>query len=79
MSECIIPMKSPTAAKRAQRALSASGIKTQLVSIDPTLTRRGCAFGLSLACRESSRGTEVLDRRGITHGEVIGGYGSGIS
>lgn len=79
MSECIIPMKSPTAAKRAQRALSAAGIRAQLVSIDPTLTRRGCAFGLSLACRESGQGAELLDRRGITHGEIIGGYGSGIS
>lgn len=79
MAECIIPIKSATLAKKAQRALWNVGIRSEFVSVDPSVTRRGCSFGLSLACRDSTRGAEVLEKRNITHGDIIGGYGGDIS
>lgn len=37
---------SMTAAIKAQRALAASGIAAEIVSLSPRETRRGCAYGV---------------------------------
>ena len=77
MAECIIPMKSVTYAEKAKRTASAGGIGAEIVNIDPTVTRRGCAYGLAVSCGETDRLTRLLDRRGIPYGEVMGGYHGG--
>ena len=37
---------SMTAAIKAQRALAASGIAVEIISLSPGETRRGCAYGI---------------------------------
>lgn len=73
MSECIIPIKSPTLSKKAQRILAHDGISAELIGIDPSITKRGCAYALSIECGAAARASDILKRRGITFGEVIGG------
>ena len=72
MNECIIAMKSQTLMKRANRALSGAGIRCEGVSIDPSVTKRGCGYGIAVSCRDAERAAAILDRKHITHGEVIG-------
>ena len=73
MSNCIIAMQSATTAKKAERALAAVRIPCQTVSIDPTVTKRGCGYGVSVGCSFLSDAVRVLERKNISHGEVIGG------
>ncbi len=73
MKDCIITMKSRTAAERGRRMQPGAAV----VSLDPGVTRNGCAFGLRLACSEVPRMKAALERQGIPYGEVIGGYGAG--
>ena len=74
MKDCIIAMRSITLANKAERALRAAGIKTELVSVEPSLTKRGCSYGLNVSCDLVDESEKLLDRRGIGHGEVIGRY-----
>lgn len=72
MSNCIIAMKSVTLAKKAERTLGSNGIRTEVVSIEPSLTKRGCGYGLNLSCRDTEKALELMRRKHITYGETLG-------
>ena len=69
---CIITFKTMTAAQRARHALSSSGIRSEVVNIDPNITKRGCTFALSLASADRDRAVNLLRMRNISFGEVHG-------
>ena len=73
MSDCIVAMKSRTAAERAKR-LAARRQDISVVSIDPSVTRGGCSVGLRLNCAEVPRLLREMERQGIEHGETIGAW-----
>ncbi|MBQ4067502.1 MAG: DUF3343 domain-containing protein [Clostridia bacterium] len=70
---CIATMKTVTAAHRAQRALAAGGIEAQVVSLDSTLTRHGCAYGISYPCKMGREAERIMARSRIGYGQIIGG------
>lgn len=72
MSDCIIPMRTRTAAEKARRAAAITKIPAEIVSVDPSVTRHGCSVGLRLNCADVNFLTEQLDKRGIVYGDVIG-------
>ena len=73
MSECIITMKSVTYAEKAKRAAHSVGLQVEIVSVDPSVTKRGCSYGISLPCRDASDLIRLLERKKIPYGEIIGG------
>ncbi len=75
MSECMITMKSVTYAEKAKKAARSAGIVGQIVSIDPSITKRGCAYGISLPCADVAGMIALLERRKIPYGEVLGERG----
>lgn len=75
MADCVIGMKSPTAAEKARRIAASEKIRAEVVSVDPSVTKRGCSLGLRLSCADAERLTEILDRRNISYGDVIGRSG----
>lgn len=75
MPDCIIAMKTRTAAERARRAAALERIDTQIVSIDPSVTGHGCSVGLRLGCGDVDRTVALLDKRSISYGDVIGRSG----
>lgn len=72
MPDCILAMKTRTAAEKARRAAAFARISAEVVSVDPSVTRRGCSVGLRLNCAEVDDLTELLDKKGIVYGDVIG-------
>lgn len=72
MKDCILAMKTQTAAERARRIAVMEKISAEVVSIDPSVTRRGCSIGIRLPCAQVSELQEMLDRRKIPYGDVIG-------
>lgn len=75
MADCIIGMRSQTAAERARRAASGEKLRAEVVSVDPSVTKRGCSLGLRVNCSDVQRITEMLDKRNIPYGDVIGRSG----
>lgn len=72
MSDCIIAMKTRTAAEKARRAAIAEKIGAEIVSVDPSVTRHGCSFGLRLACSDIESATHLFDKKRITYGDIVG-------
>lgn len=70
---CIVTMKTMTHALRAKSVLSAKGISSDVIHLDPSVTARGCAYGVSFSCGDSDTVRRVLDGKEIAYGEWIGG------
>ena len=70
---CIAAMRNMTAAIKGRNALEAAGIRCTIVSLEHTLTKRGCAYGLSFACAYLEKAKSVLSSRRINYGEILGG------
>jgi len=71
--DCIIAVKSQTYASRGGRILHNAGIPHDIVSIDPSFTRHGCAYGLRVAANRCSEARAVLKKHGFSYGDIIGG------
>lgn len=69
---CIISMKTMTAALRGQRVLLERGIRSEIVSLDASLTKNGCAYGLQFMCRDVSSVERILRDSRINYGEILG-------
>ena len=62
-----------THAVKARRVLAASGIQCEIVNIDSSVTKRGCAYGVTFPCEMKNRVQSVLRRYDLDYGEIIGG------
>ncbi len=70
---CISAKKSMTHAVKARRVLTAAGIPCDIVNIDSSVTRRGCAYGVSFPCELTDKVQSILHRYDLDYGEIIGG------
>jgi hypothetical protein len=70
---CVLTMKSMTNALRAKGVLQSRGIIADVMHLDPSVTARGCAYGIAFACSETDGLRRILDDKGIEYGEWIGG------
>lgn len=57
----------------AKSVLARAGISSSVVSVDPTVTRRGCSFGVSISCADRNRAELSLKRARIQYGDILGG------
>lgn len=72
MADCVIGMKSQFLAEKARRTALMERIGAEIVSIDPSVTKRGCSIGIRLNCSDVERFKSILDRRKIAYGDIIG-------
>jgi tRNA threonylcarbamoyladenosine modification (KEOPS) complex Pcc1 subunit len=73
MAECVISVKSNTVAERVRRLAAAERIRSEIVSVAPKLTKRGCSVGLRLPCEDVAALKRILEKRKITYGDIFGG------
>lgn len=64
-----------TAAMKAHSALTSSGIGSKIVKLDPSMTRRGCAYGIEYSCSEHKSVRLTLSNSGINVTSYIKGGG----
>ena len=62
-----------TAALRAERVLRDGRIHGEVISIEPSLTKRGCAYGITVNLQDCGKAEALLRKRHVTFGEVIHG------
>lgn len=65
MNICIATIPSMNICIKAQKALADNKIFCKIISIDPKLTKRGCAYGIEFSCSEEKNVKSVLRRVGI--------------
>lgn len=57
---CRAALGAMSAAIRAERVLLDAGISAQVVALERTETKRGCAFGVEFSCAEEARARAAL-------------------
>ena len=65
MNICIATIPSINICIKAQKALADNKIFCKIISIDPKLTKRGCAYGIEFSCSEEKNVKSILRRVGI--------------
>lgn len=71
MNICIATIPSMNICIKAQRALSENMIYCKIISVDPKLTKRGCAYGIEFSCSDERTVKSVLRRIGIRPSQFI--------
>ena len=71
MKICIAAISSLNISIKAQKSLAGSGIFSKIVSLEPSATRRGCAYGLEFPCSEEITVKSILRRAGVFPTEFI--------
>ena len=61
-----------THAQKAKQILGSERIRCEIVSLDPTVTRHGCGFGIAYDCLDQPRVAAILKRNGLGYGDTIG-------
>lgn len=70
---CIATMSSMTHAMRAQKALAGAAIRSEVIKLDSSLTKKGCSYGLSFQCAHLSNVRAVLSNARISVRQYING------
>lgn len=68
---CIFTCRSMTVALRAERVLRDGRITGEVITIEPSLTKRGCAYGITVEKSNCERAEKLLRKRHVPFGEVI--------
>ena len=71
MNICIATISSLNLSIKAQKALANEKIYCKIVSLDPSLTKKGCAYGIEFACSEERRIRTILHRERIYPSQSI--------
>lgn len=69
---CVFTMKTMTLCEKTKRLLASFGIYGRVTSVDPSVTRLGCSFGVSVKCSQREEVKRILREAGIPYGDVIG-------
>ncbi len=69
---CVSAKRSMNHAVKARRVLSVAGIPCEIVNLDSSVTKRGCAFGVSFPCDMTEKVQNILRRYDLDYGEIIG-------
>ena len=75
MKICTAAIGSLTHAINAQRALSDAGIHGDIVKLDASMTRRGCAYGVEFPCEQGRTVRSVMNAKKINVSNYFGGSG----
>ena len=71
MNTCIASLSTLNLSIKAQKLLSNERIYSRIISLDPSPTKRGCAYGIEFACSEERTVKTILRNNGIRASEFI--------
>lgn len=71
MKTCIATLTSLNTSIKAQQVLSQSGIYSKIVSLDPSMTPKGCAYGIEFSCSDERLVKSILRAQRIYPSQFI--------
>ena len=78
MKQCTAAIGSLTYAIKAKRALEQAGLVGNIVKLNASMTRRGCAYGLEFHCEDQRAVRAVMNAQSIPVTDYINGGGGTI-
>lgn len=71
MERCIIAVSSITYGMKGQELLHGDGISAEVIKLQASRTRRGCAYGIAIPCQMQHAATRLLSQSGIPFSQVL--------
>lgn len=71
MRKCIIAISSVNHAIRYEKYLTQKGFNIRIVKLQPNTTKKGCAYGLEISCKDIPAALSLLDNANMPYSEVI--------
>lgn len=71
MKKCIIAISSVNHALRSEKHLNSKGLRVRIVKLQPESTKKGCAYGIELACKDVPAALSFLESASIPYSEVL--------
>ena len=75
MKSCTAAIGSLTLAMKAQSALDNSRVNGKIVKLDPSMTKRGCAYGIEYACEDHKAVRSAFNAAKISVSSYLKGGG----
>ena len=75
MNICTAAIGSLTVAMRAHSVLDGTGLENKIVKLDPSMTRRGCAYGIEYPCEDHKAVRSAFNTAKISVSSYIKGGG----
>ena len=75
MKSCTAAIGSLTLAMKAKSALDEAGVYCKIVKLDPSMTRRGCAYGIEYDCENHRAVRSAFNTAKISVSSYIKGGG----
>lgn len=73
MTQCIFAISSLTYAMKGQQELHDRAIWSQIVKIDSGMTKKGCAYGIQIECKNLNNVKNIFMKYNIPYSEILGG------
>ena len=71
MKKCIIAISSVNHAIRCEKLLNQNGIYTKIVKLQPQKTKKGCAYGIELSCKDVDTALSLFNLANIPYSEIL--------
>lgn len=78
MDVCYITTVTMTLAMKAKRLLEKNGIAASVSRLPPKLTAGGCAWGVSIDCRQAGLAQRILNSAAFSYGKFLRADGTAV-
>ena len=68
---CIVALRSMTYAIKTKKALEDSYIDCEIVKLEPNMTKKGCAYGVSFNCVNTNNVINAMKKSSIKYTELL--------
>ena len=68
---CVVALKSMTYAIKTKRVLEDSYIDSEIIKLEPSMTKKGCSYGVKFNCVNLDSATNAIRRYSIKYSELI--------
>ena len=68
---CVASLKSITVALKAKKALEESYIDCEIIKLESSMTKKGCAYGIKFNCININSLENVLKKKKVNYTEIF--------
>ncbi len=68
---CVVSLKSVTIATKAKKALEKSNIYSEIIKLEPGMTKKGCSYGIRFDCLYLNHIKDVFLKNKIKYSEIL--------
>ena len=68
---CVASVRSMTHAQKAKKTLESHLIECEIIRLEPSMTKKGCAYGVKFQCINLYAAKNALDDSSVKYTEII--------